>query len=185
MPAADRPDRDRVVPAEHERKRAALRRRPHLLGDSLAGLADLGEEAGFLVAGGHRLADARVDVAPVLRCDPELDEALAQPRVANRGRAHVHAAPACAEVELGPDDRDTPFCVHGGGGYGEAWHLRNHRTTRYRCGLISLPRTAELRSFPSGRWDARPRSRRPPRGFRTRGCRTRPPLPWSRRRGRR
>ena len=100
-----------MVPAEHERKRAALRRRPHLLGDSLAGLADLGEEAGFLVPGVHRLADARVDVAPVLRRDPELDEALAQPGVSNRGRAHVHAAAARAEVELGPDDCNAPFAL--------------------------------------------------------------------------
>jgi hypothetical protein len=51
--------------------------------------------------------------------------------------------------------------------------------------VVSFPRAAGPRSSPSGRRDVRPRSRRPPRGCRTRGCQTRRQPPWSRRKDRR
>ena len=104
---ADRPDRDRVVASEHERRQAVLGRRAHLPGDPLARLPDLGEEPGIRVAGIRRLADLRVDVAPVVAGNAQRGKPLPESRVPDRRRSHVDPAAPCAEIELGADDRHT------------------------------------------------------------------------------
>jgi hypothetical protein len=83
-----------VVAAEHERQRAALAASADERGQPVAEIEDLGEIARVLVAHVGRLDDRRDDVARV--GDPHaelLRELLLEARVADRGRAHVDAAP--------------------------------------------------------------------------------------------
>ena len=55
----------------------------------------------------HRLGDRRRNVAQIDGVDAEcLGEMLLEPRVADRGRPHVDAAAAGAEVERSPDQGD-------------------------------------------------------------------------------
>ena len=107
---AERPERDRVIAAEDERDRAGLDLLDDLGRDALARRLDLGKEAGSLVvdsavASGHR----RLDVPVVANVVAQTQEALLEPRVADRRRPHVDAAPALPEVERRADDRDLTF----------------------------------------------------------------------------
>ena len=104
---AERAHRDRVVAAEHERQVPLPDRLVDERGDPLARLLDRAEVAG--VRGRPRRsprARPTRDVAPVDDRPAERADALVEARVADRGRAHVDAAPALAQVERGADDRD-------------------------------------------------------------------------------
>jgi CheY-like chemotaxis protein len=72
---------------------------------------DLGQVARVLVDLVGRLRHRSGDVAQVVGGDPELLlQMLGELRVADRGRAHVDAAPALAEIERRSDDGDV---LHG------------------------------------------------------------------------
>ena len=110
--ADERAQRDGVVAAEHERQRAALDR----LGDdprqTVAEIEDLAEVTGVLVADHRRLGDRGDDVPHVRDLHAELLRKLVlEPRVANRGRAHVDAAPPRAEVERPSDHGHLAGCL--------------------------------------------------------------------------
>ena len=107
----ERAERDGVVAAEHERQRAAAGRSRDELREAVAEVEDLAEVAGVLVAHVRRLDDRRDDVAAVGDAHAELvRELLLEARVADRGRAHVDAAPPRAQVERGADDGDLADC---------------------------------------------------------------------------
>jgi len=96
--------RDRVVAAEDERQRSPFRRLHHQRRQAVAEVEDLCEIARVRVSHRGRLDDRRDDVARVGDPDVQLlRESLVEARIADRGRAHVHAAPPRAEVERSPD----------------------------------------------------------------------------------
>ena len=101
--AAERADRDRVVAAEHERDRPAAARVLDQRRDALARALDRLEVARPRIADLGRLGQAHVHVAPVDALDAEARDPLLQPRVPDRARPHVDAAPAGTEVEPGAD----------------------------------------------------------------------------------
>ncbi len=106
--AAKRADRNGVVAAHyygHETFAGGVRDATR---DALAGLLDLAEEAGLRVALFRRLRDGDLDVAPVGDGEPESREPVIDPGVANRGRAHVDAAPPGTEIERRADDGQPP-----------------------------------------------------------------------------
>src|SRR5205814_2076380 len=105
---AERPDRDRVVAAEHERQVAALARVVDERGDALARAFDRLEVTGARVADLGRLREPDADVAPVDADTPELLDPLLEPRVPDRRRAHVDTAPPGAQIEPGADHGDRP-----------------------------------------------------------------------------
>ena len=109
---AERPERDRVVAAEHERQTALLDRAGDERGDLLAGGDDLGQEADPIVADGRGLGHCGLDVPPVRDGAAELGQPRLEPCVADRGRPHVDAAPSGAEVERRSDDGDRRAHVH-------------------------------------------------------------------------
>ncbi len=104
--AGERPERDGVVTAEHERHVTLLARPPDERRHLGARGLDLLEEAQLLVALRLGLGHRRGHVAPVGALAAELLDSPFEPGVANRGRAHVHAAPVLAEVERRADDGD-------------------------------------------------------------------------------
>ena len=110
---AERSERDRVISAEDERKRPSGRRLGHPPRDQLARVVDLWQEPRAFVAQGRRLRDGRLDVAFVSHVVPESDETLLEPRVPDRRRPHVDAAPALPEIERRTDDRDLALRAHG------------------------------------------------------------------------
>ena len=117
--AGERPERDRVVAAEDERDRA--------VGDDVArrcrraARTPRGSRAGTARARPRRRAPRARASSTLPRSttrQPNDDEPLLEPRVADRRRAHVDAAPALAEVERRPDDRHgLRRRGHGAGGY--------------------------------------------------------------------
>ena len=103
----ERAERDRVVAAEDERQRPAAGRIRDELGQPVAEVEDLREVTRVLVTHVRRLHDRRDDVARVVDLDAEfLRELLVEARVADRGRPHVDAAPARAEIERSADHVD-------------------------------------------------------------------------------
>ena len=110
--ASERAERDRVVAAEDERHRARVRHLGDARRDQLARVVDLGEEARSLVPERGRLRHGRLDVPLVAHRVPETDEALLEPRVPDRRRPHVDAAPPLPEVERRADDRDLRLRAH-------------------------------------------------------------------------
>ena len=103
---AERSQRDGVVAAEHERQRVLLERERDEPGDAAARRLDLRQVARAGVRLLRRLQHGGLDVAPVEDVVADRVEPVVEPRVADRGRAHVDAAAAGAEVERGADDRD-------------------------------------------------------------------------------
>ena len=104
--AGERPDRDRVVAAEHERPRALAHRLLDQRRELRAGLEDLRQVPRPLVDERERLGLRRDDVAAVGDGEADLGQPLLEPCVPDRRRAHVDAAPGLAEVERRADDRD-------------------------------------------------------------------------------
>ena len=113
------PERDRVVATEDERKRAALCRLRNAAGYELAGVVNLRQEAGALIAERCRLGDGSLHIAFISDLVAQALEPLLEARVSNRGRAHVDSATTLSEVERSADDRDLPF------------PFRNHVSKRY------------------------------------------------------
>ena len=109
---AERSQRDRVVAAEHERQRALLEREADEPGDAATGRLDLRQVARARVRLLGRLLHGRLDVAPVEDVVADPVEPVVEARVADRGRAHVDASAARAEVERGSDDRHLLACSH-------------------------------------------------------------------------
>ena len=129
-----RPDRDRMVAAEHEREGALPHRLLDERGELRARLEDLRQEPRPLVLERERLGLGRDDVAAVRHGEPDLREPLLEPGVADRRRAHVDAAARLAEVERRADDRDGTL----------------HRAEPYTCGTGAA-------SGPGRRYTSRPR----------------------------
>ena len=109
--AAQRADRDRVVAAQHQRHLAVRHRPGDPVGKLLAGAADRRPVAGGGIALVERLHHARADVAVIVDDVAQLGHPLAQLGVADRGRPHVHAAPARPEVERRADHANRPRIV--------------------------------------------------------------------------
>ena len=99
-----------VAPARRPRRRPPSASRAHASRISV-------EVAGPLVADRERLGLVRDDVAAVAGDDADRGQPLLEARVADRGRAHVDAAPALAEVERRADDGDGPGARHGRAAY--------------------------------------------------------------------
>jgi hypothetical protein len=95
-----------VVAAEHDRHPSRLRGVRDVGGDAAADLLDRPEVAAVLAALVGRLGHRCAHVAPVVDLAAERAQARLQIGVPDRGRAHVDAAPAGAEVEAGADDGD-------------------------------------------------------------------------------
>ena len=95
-----------MIAAEHERRLAGARRRSNELRNAVAELEDLRQEAGAFITARERFRNGRVDVALIVRDDPErVREMLGKLRVADCRRPHVHASPAGAEIERSADQR--------------------------------------------------------------------------------
>src|SRR4029453_14197830 len=102
-----RPHRDRVVAAEHQRHQAFPAGSLDFSRDPRACLEDLVQESSALDARLTRLGERRLDVAAVLDLDARALEPFAQARVPDRRGPHVDAAAARAEIERRSDDRDA------------------------------------------------------------------------------
>ena len=113
--ASERAERDRMVAAQDDRRPLLADGTRDRSGDPLAGLLDLGEEAGLRVAARSRLGDGGRNVAPVGAAEPELLQPVVEVRVADGRRPHVDPAPARAQVECRPDDGDVPSIPVGHG----------------------------------------------------------------------
>jgi hypothetical protein len=116
--AAERPQSDGVVAAEHERNRAAGGRLRDQLRDVAAGLLDLGEEARVLVPRVDRLRDGGADVPSVRVLVAKPRDPGVEPRIADGGRAHVDATAPGAEVERSTDDGHLAGWLQRHGGQG-------------------------------------------------------------------
>ncbi len=103
---AERAERDRVVAAEDERQRAFARGASHFRGDPLARPPDFREEPRALAPGRNGLGESGGDVAEIRHLEAERLDPWAEIGVPDRGRAHVDAAPAGAEIERRADHRD-------------------------------------------------------------------------------
>ena len=109
--ADERPERDRVVAAEHERRRAGARVR------AATSFATWSHSSRICGRKRARSSPDAVDSATGASTLPRslgLDaerrrEMLRQPGVADRRRPHVDAAPAGAEVERGADQGHVPL----------------------------------------------------------------------------
>lgn len=105
---AECPERHRVIPAEHERKPALAGRSGNQPGQLLAGRSDRVQVVRTRVAGADRLSDRGGYVPAVAATVPERLDPLGQPCVADRRRAHVHAAaPGRSEIERHSDHSDV------------------------------------------------------------------------------
>src|SRR6185503_1006987 len=124
---------DGVVAAEDDRKAAVGHGCRDPLGHSGAGFLDLRKEARVRIATLGRLRCCGANVAQVLAFEPESQEALVEPRVTDRRRAHVHPSAARAEIQGSPDDRKLSF-LHGEG-------RLNH--------FLTVPSSFEVRHSPS------------------------------------
>jgi len=93
-----------MVSTENQRKKTLLER--FLDGDTqiLAGIGNFLHILGALFADGHFLRLLHGDVADILDLETEMLDARLQTGDAKRGRAHVHAAAAGAEVHGYADD---------------------------------------------------------------------------------
>ena len=100
----ERTERNRMVTAQHERLGAACDRFSDERGDTRACLEDLRQVTRALVRNGGAFGLHRLHVAVVVDGVAERPEPILETRVANRGRPHVDAAAALAEVEGGADD---------------------------------------------------------------------------------
>ena len=109
---AERPQRDGVVAAEHERQRVLLERERDEPGDAAARGLDLGQVARARSVSSVASEHGSLDVAPVEDVVADRGEPVVEPRVADGRRTHVDAAAARAEVERGADDRDLLACSH-------------------------------------------------------------------------
>ena len=107
--AAERPDRNGVVAAEHERMQTLLDRARNEVRNPLAGLLDRRQEANALAAHLRRLGNCTLDVPPVEHRPPQPLDASSQAGVADRGGSHVDAAPARPEVETRTDQGNGPL----------------------------------------------------------------------------
>ena len=109
---SERAQRDRVIPAEHERHRAASSHLGDASSDQLTRVVDLGEEARAFVPESGRLGDRGLDVPLVVHRVAEADESLLETRVPDRRGPHVDAASSLPEVERRADDRDLSLRAH-------------------------------------------------------------------------
>jgi len=112
-----------VVPTEHEWYCPSARLLDDLRSDAHAGLLDLGQEPRTLVVECRRLGNGRLDVPVISNVVAQALEPLLEPRVADRGRAHVDSAAALSEVQRCADDRDLAL--------GSRSH---HRNANAKCG---------------------------------------------------
>ncbi len=118
--AGERPHGDRVVAAEHERPGALPHRPLHQRRELGAGVEDLRQIPCPLVDDRECLGLRRHDIASIRDGEADLRQALLEPGVPDRRRAHVDAAPGLAEVEGRTDDRDgtlhgaEPYLGRGG-----------------------------------------------------------------------
>jgi hypothetical protein len=95
-----------VIAAEHDRGAAFEQHVARLIVECLADARDLAEIALPRIAGRRRLLGRRVDVAVVVDFVAERSQALADAGDPDRGRPHVDAAAAAAEVERNADDAE-------------------------------------------------------------------------------
>ena len=105
--AGDRPHRDRVVAAEHQRQAARGERLLHLVTQAFAGRLDLLQVLELRIADRLGLLDRHVDVAGVVHVKAQLGNALMKLGDAEGRRPHVHTAAAGAEVEGHADDGNS------------------------------------------------------------------------------
>jgi hypothetical protein len=95
-----------VVSPEHERQIAVSRGAFDERCDPRPRLLDLRQEAGTFVLDLGRFRNGRFDVAEIDGLVADLSQTRLEPRVADRGRAHVHTATTRAEIERGADHGD-------------------------------------------------------------------------------
>src|SRR5947209_6236488 len=158
--AGDRAHRDRVVAAEHQRKRAL---RDDVVDDSgqlVADRLDDREVLRVLLGNARRLGDRDAQVAVVGHRDAELLQRLLQPRVADRRGTHVDAAAVGAQVHRHADDVDARdrLAVRDGSGGGSRdhapWFAARSRRAPRRRRARALARHPQLRGLLGGAADA-------------------------------
>ena len=110
--ARDRADGQRMVAAEHQRRAALIERLHHRLGGAGAGLGNLLQVVGVLAPEALRFRDLDLDVAAVGDLVAERLKARLQSGYAHGRRAHVHAAPAGAQVERHAHHANAPRGLH-------------------------------------------------------------------------
>jgi hypothetical protein len=103
-----------VIAAEEKRNEAVTASALDLRGDPPARLEDLVDESGALGATRTGLRKGGLDVPAVLDVETGRFESVAEPCVPDRGRPHVHAAAARAEVQSSSDDRHAASRLHDG-----------------------------------------------------------------------
>src|SRR5439155_19236602 len=104
----ERPDRDRVVAAEHKWLQPLLDRASDQVRHPLACLLDGRQEANALAAHLRRLGNRPFDVAPIEDRSAETLDPRREASVPDRGGAHVDPAAASAEIEARPDQGNRP-----------------------------------------------------------------------------
>lgn len=110
--ARHRSGRQRVVAAQQERGLARFKRCYHGFGRAGAGLRNLFQIVGAFVASGLRFGNLDADVTGIRDAVAESFKARFEPRDAHRGRPHIHAAPAGAQVQRHTDHADTVRWLH-------------------------------------------------------------------------
>ena len=103
-----RPDRDGVVAAEHERVQALFDRARHEVRHPLARLLDRRQEADAFAAHLRRLGNRTLDIAPVENRPAQALDPRREAGIADCRRSHVDAAAPCPEVEARADQGDGP-----------------------------------------------------------------------------
>ena len=97
-------DRDGMVAAQNERNQIIVERFLDNFGEAFTGFRDFVEIFGFFLAVVLLFGLADLNVADIFHLTAELLQARLQPGDAQRGRAHIHAAAAGAQVHRHPDN---------------------------------------------------------------------------------
>ena len=114
-----------MITAEHDRRHAFFEGAQDLFGCVCAGLGDLLEVAGVLLADLLGFGDGNSDVAAVIDFVAEGLQARFKSRDSDGRRAHVHAAARGSEIERDADNFDAPR--------GQRLHSGVGGTSRCRC----------------------------------------------------
>ena len=105
--SGDGAGRQRVIPAQHQRRHALLQRFQHRLGGAVAGFGYLLQVAGVVAARGLGLGDLHADIAAIGDPVAEGFQARLEAGDPHGGRPHVHPAAAGAHVQRNTDDANA------------------------------------------------------------------------------
>ena len=139
-----------MVAAQQQRRHPRFERRHYSFSRAAAGLRNLFQVVGALVASALRFGNLNADIAGIRDLVAESFKARLKPGDSDRGRPHVHAAPAGAQIQRHTDHANTARRLHraagrksaGSGGTGRWFMAHRYRPASLMRKLVRAPASA-------------------------------------------